>query len=139
MCAATGPFQLMIRDMNHHSETYAEAPPPRLVQPWTWPLLAAAATSFIALFPMPYGYFEFLRWAVFSAAIYVCILSYKRSAFGWLLVGAPLIVLFSPARFLYFEVGTWKMIDLAAAIALAGAAFFMRDEIREDEDSEQVQ
>lgn len=137
--AVVTPFRRMIRDVDDHSEMHVEASRPRFIQPWTWPLLAAAAVSVIALFPMPYGYFEFLRWAVFTAAVYGCILSYRRSAFGWLLVGAPLIVLFSPARFLYFEVGVWKMIDLAAAIALASVALFMRDEILEDEDSKQAQ
>ena len=89
-------------------------------------LLAPAVLLVLAIVRLPYGYYEFLRYAVSISALIAFIQSFgdSRSNGALRLWQAAIVVVgvaFNPLSPLYLHRGTWAFIDLAAA-----AVFFYR-------------
>ena len=77
-----------------------------------------ATLLFIAVLPLPYVYYEFLRVAVCLGAIYLVIR-------GWSLLDSPqravlivIAILFNPFSPIYLSKIIWGIIDIAAGIYL---------------------
>ena len=77
-----------------------------------------AALLFIAVLPLPYAYYEFLRVAVCLGVIYIIIK-------GWSLLDSPqravlivMAVLFNPFSPIYLSKIIWVLIDGVAGIYL---------------------
>jgi hypothetical protein len=75
----------------------------------------AAVLLGIALLPMPYGYYSFLRMAVTVAAFVWCRTSYSRDGFsGQVVLAGALALLFNPVIPVYLSRAIWAPIDLVA-------------------------
>lgn len=85
--------------------------------------LVAALLLVIAVFPLEYGYYIFLRLAITAAAIWIAIAAGRNSQGGWVAAGVIMALLFNPFIPVWLSKGVWIPIDLAGAVSmvLAGA------------------
>lgn len=80
---------------------------------------------FIAILSLPYGYYQFLRIAVFIAIIYFLLMEYALNN-KWLLpIYAAIGILFNPIIPIYLTKGMWIYID-----AICGVIIFISFIIR---------
>lgn len=92
-------------------------------------LLAAAVIAFIGALDMPYGYYQFLRWALTITGIYVIYSAVRNGVAAWSMFGIALVVLFLPSVLVYFSASVWKPIDVGVAILLVCAGFSIKKPI----------
>ncbi|MCV9944917.1 DUF6804 family protein [Rhizobium sp. BT-175] len=97
-------------------------------------ILVPVALLFVALLPLPYGYYIFLRLVIAASAAYLAWQDYKKqNAFnGWSLILSMVALLFNPLIPVYLDRGSWFIIDLAVA-----GIFAMRWHVSADGDSEE--
>lgn len=99
----------------------------KLILGWikdNWFKVLAAALLFIGMGQHPYGYYEFLRWAVSASAFYAAYRSYHAKHSAWTLIFSIMGVLFNPIIPFYLAQSTWQRWDfLAGAIFMIGALF----------------
>ncbi|MDR9764409.1 hypothetical protein RJJ37_33210 [Rhizobium redzepovicii] len=97
-------------------------------------ILVPVALLFVALLPLPYGYYPFLRLVIASSAIYLAWRDYKKKdAFnGWSLILSMVALLFNPLIPVYLDRGSWFVIDIAVA-----GIFAMRWHVSADGDNEE--
>jgi len=96
------------------------------IEYYAW--LVPAVLLIVAIFPLPYGYYTFLRVVVCGTAIFVAWRSYnnsssfiRSSSAFWALVA----VLFNPFIPVHLTKSIWVVIDLAVALAYLGHAFLV--------------
>ena len=79
-----------------------------------WPGAVAAILLILAIFSWPYGYYEFLRWAITLISVYVAIAlgSVNNSK---VLIFVGIAILFNPIRPIYSTRGFWLFADLISA------------------------
>lgn len=71
-------------------------------------ILALLAGAFL---PMPYGYYQFLKIAVFISALYY---TFRDSIYNYCWCG--IAILYNPVTPLYFKRATWEYINIATII-----------------------
>ena len=72
---------------------------------------------FIGIFPLPIGYYTFLRLVVTAAAAYIAYQTYQKDKqSGWLWIFGLVALLFNPLIPIYLDKEIWMVIDLAAAV-----------------------
>jgi hypothetical protein len=80
------------------------------------PYLGMVAFSLIALAPMPYGYYTFLKVAVTGCAVMTAYLKYKNADKGllfWLCVASA--ILFNPIIPIHLTRQIWSFFNIAMA------------------------
>ena len=92
----------------------------------TW--LVPIALTLIALAPLPYGYYFFLRIVLCVAAAYLAWLEYQKakSVNAWIVGMVVLGVLYNPVVPIHLNKEIWSIIDLATAVFL-GAHMMVRN------------
>ncbi|TBA92530.1 DUF6804 family protein [Rhizobium ruizarguesonis] len=97
-------------------------------------ILVPVALLVVAVFPLPYGYYSFLRFAITLSAAYLAWEAYReKDAFnGWSLILSMVALLFNPLIPVYLDRGSWFIIDLAVA-----GIFAMRWHVSADGDGEE--
>jgi hypothetical protein len=78
----------------------------------------AAVLLLVALLPLPYGYYTFLRIVVCGTAGYGAYLFAEDGRMQWTIALGLLAVLFNPIIPIYLDRTTWAILDLAAAVVL---------------------
>ena len=78
--------------------------------------IIAALLLFIAVAPLPYGYYIFLRWVITIIAAISAIDSLSKEKVSWIWVFACIVILFNPIVPIYLTKGIWMPIDIIAAI-----------------------
>ncbi len=69
-----------------------------------------------ALADNPYGYYQFLRWAILVIGAYSAHLTYKAGGKAWTWIFGIIAVLFNPIIPFTFQRNTWQFIDVIVAI-----------------------
>lgn len=77
--------------------------------------VAVAVLLLFALLPLPYGFYQFLRVAVFSAAGFLAWQMFNSKHNGWMVVMIAMALLFNPIAPIYFSRELWMLLDLIAA------------------------
>ncbi|MBB3917054.1 DUF6804 family protein [Rhizobium fabae] len=97
-------------------------------------ILVPIALLIVAILPLPYGYYSFLRLAITLSAAYLAWEAYREKyAFnGWALILSMVALLFNPLIPVYLDRGSWFVIDLAVA-----GIFAMRWYVSAEGDSEE--
>ena len=72
----------------------------------------------IAIIPLPYGYYTFLRLMVFGGGLFLAYQLYEQRLHSWSVVMAVLAVLFNPLIPFYLSREAWLPIDLVSAFLL---------------------
>lgn len=101
----------------------AFGPVPAPGQPVLVPGLLAAIVLLVAITPLDYGYYIFLRIVVTIAAIWVAIAAGRASQGVWVSLGVTMAIVFNPLIPVWLSKGVWIPIDLAGAVLMAIAAF----------------
>lgn len=70
----------------------------------------------LAIFPFPYGYYSFLRLAVFVGGSFLSYQLYQHKSVGWAVVLACIAILFNPLIPVYLTREIWLPIDLICAV-----------------------
>ena len=81
-----------------------------------WFKILAAVLLLWATADNPYGYYQFLRWAVAIIAGYTAYTAYNKQKMGWAWVFGIMAVLFNPILPFYLAKDTWQLIDIGSAV-----------------------
>lgn len=96
-------------------------------RPHMFPALIAAIMLLVAIAPLPYGYYQAMRWVVCGIAIYIAYKSFrwgKRWAI-WLL--GAIAILFNPILPIYLSREAWQPIDIVCAILFGLTIILLRE------------
>jgi len=110
----------------------ADAPPgwaqPSFLErhPMFLPAYVAAGIALLALFPWPYGYYVFLRWALTITAALLTVHAVRSRQQAWLFLSIPMMILLAPAVFIVLDREIWAFLDFAAAVGLCLAGSSIR-------------
>jgi hypothetical protein len=74
----------------------------------------AGLLCLLAVLPLPYGFYTFLRLAVSAAGVFAAIELMREKNFLWVLFGA-IVLLFNPLIPVYLDREVWFPIDLFVA------------------------
>lgn len=89
------------------------------------PLAAASLLALVGAAPLPIGYYDFLRAVLMAAGVLIIIHSALSKQWGWIALGAALLVVWAPVTHLYLPAATWKVLDVVAAGLLLTAALLI--------------
>jgi predicted membrane protein len=81
-----------------------------------WFKILAIIILLLALGSWPYGYYQFLRWAIFAIGIYGAYITYQQNKDVWTWVFASIAILFNPIFPFYLSKSSWQVIDIIVAI-----------------------
>jgi hypothetical protein len=70
----------------------------------------------LAIFPLPYGYYTFLRLIVFIGGLYIAYHLYDKKSHVFSIVFVLLAILFNPIIPVHLSRETWLPIDIMSAI-----------------------
>jgi len=103
-------------------------------RPHTVPALIAAIMLLIAIAPLPYGYYQFLRWIVCGVAVYIAV-----SAYGWDKKWATwtfiaVAVLFNPIFPIHLSREVWFPIDIVGSLLFGFSPLYLTKPIDAQED-----
>ncbi len=76
-----------------------------------------------ALADNPYGYYQFLRWAILIVGGYSAYLAYKTGSKVWLWAFGAVAILFNPIFLITFSKDTWQIIDVVVAVIFIVSLF----------------
>lgn len=79
------------------------------------PTLIAIGLLLIALVPMPYGYYTFVRICICLYSVFLAYKSWEEKTDIWMWIFIVLAILFNPILPIYFGRGLWALIDLITA------------------------
>lgn len=92
--------------------------------------LASAALLLLALAPLPYGFYEFLRLAITAGAVILVVLAARSRQIGWVVFGVVAALLFNPLIPVTATRGFWAPIDLIGAVLFIVAGLRIHDRDR---------
>lgn len=70
---------------------------------------------FIAIFPLPYGYYTFLRLIVFVFSLFLAYQLREKNCSNWIIFLIFMAILFNPLIPVYLSKEIWVLIDLFSA------------------------
>lgn len=82
----------------------------------------------IAILPLPYGYYTFLRLVVFISGLFLAYRFYEQKQSGWAILLTGIALFFNPVIPIYLAREGWLPIDLISA----GLFFYARFLVKED-------
>jgi hypothetical protein len=98
-------------------------------RPHTFPALIAAVMLLVAVAPLPYGYYQALRWVVCGIAIYIAVSAYRwdRKWATWTF--SAVAVLFNPISPIYLSREVWLPIDVVGSLLFGFSPLFLKKRI----------
>jgi hypothetical protein len=95
-------------------------------RPHILPAIIAAVMLFVAILPLPYGYYQFLRWIICGIALFIAYkaFSYKKA---WVAIMFCVIaVLFVPIFTIHFEKDIWMWLDCICGVVFITSVFLLQ-------------
>lgn len=77
--------------------------------------IALGVLILLAIFPLPYGYYTFLRLTVFIGGLFLAYCFYQRRNVSLVLILVSIVILFNPFIPIYLTREIWLAIDLICA------------------------
>ena len=96
------------------------------------PVVISIIILFLAILPMPYGYYTLLRLVVCGIAIYLTWFAKVINRQGWMWVMGFIALLFNPLMPIHLDKATWSLIDLVVAVVFIVALFKIKIHKKED-------
>ena len=88
-------------------------------------LAMVAAILFIAILPLPYGYYTFMRFIVCGCAAYIAYQKYKLGEKNiWLWIFGFIAILFNPIAPIHMTKEIWMAVDAMAGGLFGYMAFY---------------
>jgi hypothetical protein len=88
-----------------------------------------------ALGDNPYGYYQFLRWALLISGAYLAYKAYEPGKWIWFWIFGIIALLFNPIFPFYIDKEVWQMIDVIVAVVFLASIVFEFDDLKIEEDS----
>ena len=89
--------------------------------------LITSGMLFIAIFQLPYGYYNLLRLAVTASSGISSFNAYKNKNIGTAIIFAIICLLFNPLFPIYLDKGTWFPIDIIVGIFFGASGLQEKD------------
>ena len=96
-------------------------------KPHLIPALIVAIMLLVAVFPLPYGYYTFLRWATCGVAIFIAFNAYRWGRIWATWLFGAIAVLFNPFVPIYLTKEIWQPIDVICALLFGASIFFLKE------------
>ena len=80
------------------------------------PLLIACLLLLIAIAPMPYGYYQFLRIAITIVAGITAYNLFEKKQNNWLIAFVLIMILYNPIIVIHLDKAIWKPINIVTAV-----------------------
>lgn len=84
--------------------------------PFMVPAIAGSALSFLSLAYMPYGYYQFSRFAITAMAVWVISTCATRQLVWWSVAFTSIAVLYNPLIPIHLDREDWVIFNLAAGV-----------------------
>ena len=85
-------------------------------RPHVYPAIIAAIMLLIAILPLPYGYYQFLRWVVCGIAAFIAFEAYNWGKTWAIWLFGIIAILFNPIIPVHLTKEIWQPIDLVCAL-----------------------
>jgi len=95
-------------------------------EPHWIPALVAALMLLGAMAPLPYGYYQFLRWVVCGIGIYIAVIAYSWGKTWVTWIFGAIAVLFNPIIPIHFSREIWLPIDIVGSLLFGFSTFFLK-------------
>jgi len=95
-------------------------------RPHFFPAIIAGLFLFIAVAPLPYGYFQVLRWVVCGIAVFMAYIAYLRKQICATVTFSIIAILFNPIFVVAFKKEVWQPIDIACGAMFIASILFIR-------------
>jgi len=95
-------------------------------RPHLIPALIAASLLLLALAPLPYGYYQFLRWVTCGVAVFIAVEGYRWRRIWAIWLFGIVAVLFNPILPIYLTKEIWQPIDVVSALLFGASIFFLK-------------
>ena len=95
--------------------------------PHVIPAVVASVMLLIAVAPLPYGYYQFLRWIICGISIYIAYKSYDWGKKWAVWIFAPVAILFNPLIPIHLSKEIWQTIDLFCALLFSLSLLLLRE------------
>ena len=92
----------------------------------TFPALIAAIMLLVAIAPLPYGYYQVLRWVVCGIAVYIGVSAYRWNKIWVTWTFGGIAVLFNPIIPFHLSRDIWLPIDAIGALLFGFSPLFLR-------------
>ncbi len=100
-------------------------------RPHLIPALIAAGLLLGAIAPLPYGYYQMLRWVVGGIAIYMAYKSYSWEKRWATWIFGIVAVLFNPVVPIHLTKEIWQPIDGVCAVFFGSSILFLKEPTKE--------
>lgn len=102
-------------------------------RPHLIPALSSAVMLLGAIAPLPYGYYQLLRWVICGVAIFTAVSAYRwgKTWATWLF--GVVAALFNPIVPIHLTREIWQPIDLAAALLFGLSILFLSKPVKSGE------
>lgn len=100
-------------------------------RPHLIPALIATGLLMGAIAPLPYGYYQMLRWVVGGIAIYMAYKSYSWEKRWATWIFGIIAVLFNPIIPIHLTREIWQPIDGVCAILFGSSILFLKEPTKE--------
>ncbi|MFC1871663.1 DUF6804 family protein [Chloroflexota bacterium] len=114
----------------HKASKNLEQKPFSLGRPHYIPALVVAIMLLVAVAPLPYGYYQFMRWAVCGVAIFIAYKSFTWEKHWAIWVFSAVAILFNPLFPIHLEKEIWQPIDAVCAL-LFGLSLLLKEPNKE--------
>jgi len=88
--------------------------------------LIAGVALFLGVLPMPYGYYQLLRWFICGVGAYGAYLSYEKENVKWAWILCVIALVSNPFVKFYLGIEGWKMVDLIVGVVFC--VYFKKNE-----------
>ena len=79
-------------------------------------LIISCLLLLIAIAPMPYGYYQFLRITITVVTGINAYDLYQKKQNNWLVAFVAIVILYNPIIVIHFEKAIWKPINIVTAV-----------------------
>lgn len=90
------------------------------------PIVVSIAMLFLAILPLPYGYYTLLRLVVCGTAVYLTWFAKTINKQGWMWAMGFIALLFNPLIPIHLDKTSWVFIDLVVAIIFSITLFKLK-------------
>lgn len=100
------------------------------------PLYLSCVLLLLAIAPLPYGYYQFLRIAITIVAGILAYNSFLAKQKTWFYLFIPIVILYNPILPFHLDKEIWLPINLLTFIVFLVYIFFKKDEKKSSQNSQ---